>query len=215
MAEKVFKKGSADFKKILQKQKEQESDPKFAISDALQEYKDQLESTAGYKSFAKLDRAGIRQDIVNFVDDYSITDLDSIKGMEYEDAIRLQKNTDKKIDEFEALFNQGIIREEEIRYIKETVGRTNAELKQILGVGTRLSLAFRDLKKELKPLKLAQRVGLTRIPIIGKRIEGDIEEAVELLKLYKEKRKNDGLNGRNWDAEKHLKLEYENILGLA
>ena len=194
MAEKVFKKGNADFKKILQKQREQESDSKFAISDALQEYKDQLESTAGYKSFAKLDRAGIRQDIVNFVDDYSITDLDSIKGMEYEDAIRLQKNTDKKIDEFEALFNQGIIREEEIRYIKETVGRTNAELKQILGVGTRLSLAFRDLKKELKPLKLAERIGLTRIPIIGKRIERAIEaeevgekEALQLKRQLRRK----------------------------
>ena len=175
MAEQIFQKGRADFKKILEDQKKQESDPKFAISDALQEYKDQIEKTAGYKSFAKLDKAGIRQDVINFVDNYTISDLDSIKGMEYEEAIRLQKNTEKKISEFEGLEKQGILRKEELDYIKETVGKTNDQLKQILGVGTRLTLAFRDIKKELKPLKLAQRVGLTRIPIIGRRIERAIE----------------------------------------
>ena len=40
---------------------------------------------------------------------------------------------------------------------------------------TKLSLGFRDFKKELKPLKLARRVGLTNVPIIGKRIERAIE----------------------------------------
>ena len=58
---------------------------------------------------------------------------------------------------------------------KETVGKTNAELKKILGVATKLSLSFRDFKKELKPLKLAKRIGLTNVPIIGKKIERAIE----------------------------------------
>ena len=40
----IFKKGTADnFNKILKKQKLEESDPKFAISDSLQEYQQQLE----------------------------------------------------------------------------------------------------------------------------------------------------------------------------
>ena len=200
MAEQIFKKGTADFKKILQEQKEQESDPKFALSDALQEYKDQLEKTAGYKSAAKLDKAGIRQDVVNFVDNYTISDLDSIKGMEYEDAIRLQKNTEKKISEFEGLYKQDILTKDELDFIKNTVGKTNDQLKSVLGIGTRLTLAFRDLKKELKPLKLAERVGLTRVPIIGKRIERAIEsEDVgerEALQLKRQLRRKEARLGR-------------------
>ena len=62
---KIFKKASAaNFKSILKKQKEDESDPKFAISDSLQEYQSQLEKSAGYTNQAKLNDAGIRQDII-------------------------------------------------------------------------------------------------------------------------------------------------------
>ena len=62
---KVFKKASAEnFKSILKRQKEDESDPKFALSDALQEYQSQLEKSAGYTNQAKLNDAGIRQDII-------------------------------------------------------------------------------------------------------------------------------------------------------
>jgi len=171
-----FKKGTAEnFKSILKKQKEDESDPKFAISDSLQEYQSQLERSAGYTDQAKLDKAKIRQDIVNFVIDYTVSDLDALKGMDYDEAKTQASTTEKSIKEFEGLYNKGIIRDEEILYIRETVGKTNAELKKILGVATRISLAFRDFKKELKPLKLAKRVGLTNVPILGKKIERAIE----------------------------------------
>ena len=173
---KIFKKASAaNFKSILKKQKEDESDPKFAISDSLQEYQSQLERSAGYTSQMKLDKANIRQDIVNFVIDYTVSDLDALKGMDYDEAKTQASTTEKSIKEFEGLYNKGVLNDEEIIYIKETVGKTNAELKKILGVATRLSLAFRDFKKELKPLKLAKRVGLTNVPIIGKKIERAIE----------------------------------------
>ena len=86
-----------------------------------------------------------------------------------------QKTTEKTIKEYEGLFKKGIITEEELAYIQETVGKTNIELKKILGLSTKLSLSFRDFKKELKPLKLAKRIGLTNVPIIGKRIERAIE----------------------------------------
>ena len=173
---KIFKKASAaNFKSILKKQKEDESDPKFAISDSLQEYQSQLERSAGYTSQMKLDKANIRQDIVNFVIDYTVSDLDALKGMDYDEAKTQASTTEKSIKEFEGLYNKGVLNDEEIIYIKETVGKTNAELKKILGVATRLSLSFRDFKKELKPLKLAKRVGLTNVPIIGKKIERAIE----------------------------------------
>ena len=173
---KIFKKASAaNFKSILKKQKEDESDPKFAISDSLQEYQSQLERSAGYTSQMKLDKANIRQDIVNFVIDYTVSDLDALKGMDYDEAKTQAATTEKSIKEFEGLYNKGVLNDEEIIYIKETVGKTNAELKKILGVATRLSLSFRDFKKELKPLKLAKRVGLTNVPIIGKKIERAIE----------------------------------------
>ena len=172
----IFKKASAaNFKSILKQQKKDESDPKFAISDSLQEYQAQLERSAGYTSQMKLDKANIRQDIVNFVIDYTVSDLDALKGMDYDEAKTQASTTEKSIKEFEGLYNKGVLNDEEIIYIKETVGKTNAELKKILGVATRLSLSFRDFKKELKPLKLAKRVGLTNVPIIGKKIERAIE----------------------------------------
>ena len=173
---KVFKKASAEnFKSILKRQKEDESDPKFALSDALQEYQSQLEKSAGYTNQAKLNDAGIRQDIIQFVIDYPIVELDALKGMDFDDAKTQQATTDKTIKEYEKLFKKGIISDEELAYIQETVGKTNAELKKVLGLSTKLSLGFRDFKKELKPLKLARRVGLTNVPIIGKRIERAIE----------------------------------------
>ena len=173
---KVFKKAKAEnFKSILKRQKEDESDPKFAISDSLQEYQSQLERSAGYTSQAKLNDAEIRQEIINFVIDYSVVELDSLKGMDFDDAKTQQQTTEKTIKEYEGLFKKGIISEEELAYIQETVGKTNVELKKVLGLSTKLSLSFRDFKKELKPLKLAKRIGLTNVPIIGKRIERAIE----------------------------------------
>ena len=173
---KIFKKASAgNFKSILKRQKEQESDPKFAISDSLQEFQAKLESNAGYTNQMKLDKANIRQDIVNFVIDYTVSDLDALKGMDFDEAKTQQATTEKSIKEFEGLYSKGVLNDEEIIYIKATVGKTNAELKKILGLSTRLSLSFRDFKKELKPLKLAKRIGLTNVPIIGKKIERAIE----------------------------------------
>ena len=171
-----FKKGTAEnFKTLLKEQKKDESDPKFAISDALQEYQAQLEKSAGYTDQAKLNDAGIRQDIIQFVIDYPIVELDALKGMDFDDAKTSQLTTEKTIKEYENLRKKNIITEEELAYIQETVGKTNAELKKVLGLSTKLSLGFRDFKKELKPLKLARRVGLTNVPIIGKRIERAIE----------------------------------------
>jgi len=176
MQSKVFKKGSPEnFNKILKRQKEEESDPKFAISDALQEYQSQLEKSAGYQNQSKLNDAKIRTDIVNYVINYGPGDLEGLKGMEFDDAKTLQKTIEKEIGEYEGLNKKGIISDEELIFIKETVGRTNEQLKKVLGLTTKLSLSFRDFKKELKPLKLAQRIGLTNIPIIGKRIERAIE----------------------------------------
>ncbi len=173
---KVFKKSSAEnFKSILKQQKEDESDPKFAISDALQEYQSQLEKSAGYTSQVKLNKAKIRQDIIQYVIDYPIMELDALKGMDFDDAKTQQKTTEKTIKEYENLRKKNIITEEELAYIQQTVGKTNAELKKVLGLSTKLSLSFRDFKKELKPLKLAKRIGLTNVPIIGKRIERAIE----------------------------------------
>ena len=173
---KVFKKASAaNFKSLLKAQKKDESDPKFALSDALQEYQSQLEKSAGYTNQAKLNDAGIRQDIIQFVIDYPIVELDALKGMDFDDAKTSQLTTEKTIKEYENLRKKDIITEEELAYIQETVGKTNAELKKVLGLSTKLSLGFRDFKKELKPLKLARRVGLTNVPIIGKRIERAIE----------------------------------------
>ena len=192
-----FKKPKPNFQAILKKQKEMEDDEKFAISDSLQEYIDTIGKQAGYQNQDKLEKANIRQEVINFVDNYTISSLDSIKGMEYDDALQLQSSTEKSIAEIEGT---GQLNEAELDFIRATVGETNTRLKEVLKVSTRLKFAFRDLKKELKPLKLAARVGLTRIPIIGKRIERAIraeeEGESEALRIKRGLRKREARDTR-------------------
>ena len=192
-----FKKPKPNFQAILKKQKEMEDDEKFAISDSLQEYIDTIGKKAGYQNQEKLEKANIRQEVINFVDNYTISSLDSIKGMEYDDALQLQSSTEKSIAEIEGT---GQLNEAELDFIRATVGETNTRLKEVLKLSTRLKFAFRDLKKELKPLKLAARVGLTRIPIIGKRIERAIraeeEGESEALRIKRGLRKREARDTR-------------------
>lgn len=201
MADVKFKKVRPNFKTILEKQKKMEDDEKFAISDSLQTYIDDIQKGAGYQNQEKLEKAGIRQEIINFVDNYTIADLDSIKGMEYDDALQLQKSTEKKIDE---TIKTGQLEKAEIDYINATVGETNKRLGEVLGVSTRLKFAFRDLKKELKPLKLAARMGITKIPIIGKRVERAIraeeEGESEALRIKRGLRKREARGARKEGA---------------
>ena len=198
MAEQVkFTKPKPNFKAILQKQKEMEDDEKFAISDSLQEYIDTIGKKAGYQNQEKLEKANIRPDVINFVDNYTISSLDSIKGMEYDEALQLQSSTEKSISEIEGT---GQLNQAEIDFIRATVGETNNRLKEVLKVSTRLKFAFRDLKKELKPLKLAARLGITRIPILGKRIERAIraeeEGESEALRIKRGLRKREARDTR-------------------
>ena len=192
-----FKKPRPNFQAILKKQKEMEDDEKFAISDSLQEYIDEIGKKAGYQNQEKLEKANIRQEVINFVDNYTISSLDSIKGMEYDDALQLQSSTEKSIAEIEGT---GQLNEAELEFIRATVGETNTRLKEVLKVSTRLKFAFRDLKKELKPLKLAARIGLTKIPIIGKRIERAIraeeEGESEALRIKRGLRKREARDTR-------------------
>ena len=192
-----FKKPKPNFQAILKKQKEMEDDEKFAISDSLQEYIDTIGKQAGYQNQDKLEKANIRQEVINFVDNYTISSLDSIKGMEYDEALQLQSSTEKSIAEIEGT---GQLNQAEIDFIRATVGETNTRLKEVLKVSTRLKFAFRDLKKELKPLKLAARIGLTKIPIIGKRIERAIraeeEGESEALRIKRGLRKREARDTR-------------------
>ena len=196
-----FKKPKPNFQSILKKQKEMEDDEKFAISDSLQEYIDTIGKKAGYQNQEKLEKANIRQEVINFVDNYTISSLDSIKGMEYDDALQLQSSTEKSIAEIEGT---GQLNEAELDFIRATVGETNTRLKEVLKLSTRLKFAFRDLKKELKPLKLAARVGLTRIPILGKRIERAIraeeEGESEALRIKRGLRKREARDTRKMGA---------------
>ena len=192
-----FKKPKPNFQAILKKQKEMEDDEKFAISDSLQTYIDKISKGAGYQNQDKLEKANIRQEVINFVDNYTISSLDSIKGMEYDEALQLQSTTEKSIKEIEGT---GQLNKAELDFIRATVGETNARLKEVLKVSTRLKFAFRDLKKELKPLKLAARLGVTRIPILGKRIERAIraeeEGESEALRIKRGLRKREARDTR-------------------
>ena len=165
-----FQDRNINFEKILSNQRKKQQDEKFAISDSLAEYMEKTITEQGYGSRSKLEDAGIRDDIINFVVNYQSQDLDAIKGMDFNDAQQLQADTDKTIQELE-----GIVTKPEIDFIKATVGKTNARLGELLNVSTRMSLSFRDLKKEFTPLKLAERFGLTRIPFLGRPLARAVE----------------------------------------
>ena len=196
-----FKKPSVNFEAILQQQRAIEDDEKFAISDSLQKFIDESSKQAGYQNQDKLDDAGIRQEVINFVENYTISNLDGLKGSDYDEALQTQKSTDKQIEEiFKLKEDQGGLNDAEKQYIRDTVQATNKKLGEILGVSTRLKLAFRDFKKELKPLKLAARIGLTNIPILGKRIERAIraeeEGEAEALRIKRGLRKREARGAR-------------------
>ena len=195
-----FRKPSVNFEAILQKQRQMEDDEKFAISDSLQEFIGETTKQAGYQNQEKLDKAGIRQEVINFVDNYTISNLDGLKGADYDEALQTQKSTDKQIEELFKLKGDAKLSKAERDYIETTVGETNKKLGEILGLSTRLKLAFRDFKKELKPLKLANRIGLTQIPIIGKRIERAIraeeEGEAEALRIKRGLRKRETRGAR-------------------
>ena len=195
-----FRKPNVNFESILQKQRQMEDDEKFAISDSLQTFIDETSKQAGYQNQEKLDKAGIRQEVINFVDNYTISNLDGLKGADYDEALQTQKSTDKQIEELFKLKGDAKLSKAERDYIETTVGETNKKLGEILGLSTRLKLAFRDFKKELKPLKLANRIGLTQIPIIGKRIERAIraeeEGEAEALRIKRGLRKREARGAR-------------------
>jgi len=195
-----FRKPNVNFEAILQKQRQMEDDEKFAISDSLQEFIGETTKQAGYQNQQKLDDAGIRQEVINFVDNYTISNLDGLKGADYDEALQTQKSTDKQIEELFKLKGDAKLSKAERDYIETTVGETNKKLGEILGLSTRLKLAFRDFKKELKPLKLANRIGLTQIPIIGKRIERAIraeeEGEAEALRIKRGLRKRETRGAR-------------------
>ena len=92
----VFKKTNVNFESILQKQREIEEDEKFVISDSLQKFIDDTASQAGYQNQDKLDKAKIRPEIVNFVEGFTITNLDGLKGSDYDESVQLQKTTEKQ-----------------------------------------------------------------------------------------------------------------------
>ena len=206
----VFKKTNVNFESILQKQREIEEDEKFVISDSLQKFIDDTASQAGYQNQEKLDKAGIRQEVINFVENYTITNLDGLKGSDYDEALQTQKTTDKQIEEIE---KTGQLNDAELEYIKTTVGQTNQKLGEILGLSTRLKLAFRDFKKELKPLKLAARLGINKIPIIGKRIDRAIraeeEGEAEALRIKRGLRKRGAREGRQGKGDTDVDVAVE------
>ena len=206
----VFKKTNVNFESILQKQREIEEDEKFVISDSLQKFIDDTASQAGYQNQEKLDKAKIRPEIVNFVEGFTITNLDGLKGSDYDESVQLQKTTEKQLEEIE---KTGQLRPAELTYIKATVGETNKKLGELLGVSTRLKLAFRDFKKELKPLKLAARLGINKIPIIGKRIDRAIraeeEGEAEALRIKRGLRKRGAREGRQGKGDTDVDVAAE------
>ena len=50
-----------------------------------------------YLNEEKLQDAGIRQEVINFVDNYTISNLDNPKNADYDETLQTQKSTEKQV----------------------------------------------------------------------------------------------------------------------
>ena len=74
MAVQQEKSKAAAFDKFLAEQKQEEKDPKFAISDALQEYTETLQRS--------MKKGNFRSEVLNFVDGYITGTAEELKGQD-------------------------------------------------------------------------------------------------------------------------------------
>ena len=162
----------ADFQSLLQEQKEKQDKDTVAISEAAQSYSLQIQKEQKLgQDFIK--REGISNAAVSVVQNFQ-GDLDSIADNDFTYLRDL-------IEKYNAFFRElpGSVEKErftdaEAGYFTKVISPVINELSEIAGPLLRTKLAFRDLIKQFKPIKLAAAT-LGGIPIIGTAIQKKIE----------------------------------------
>ena len=162
----------ANFSQLLAEQKKRQDKDTVAISEAAQTFSLQLQKEEKLgQDFIR--REGISNAAVSVVQNFQ-GQLDAIADNDF----TFLKDTIEKystlLSELPGSVDKGRFTDTEATYIAKVVQPVVEELNSIAGPLLRTKLAFRDLAKQFKPLKLAART-LGGIPILGTAITRKIE----------------------------------------
>lgn len=162
----------ANFSQLLAEQKKRQDKDTVAISEAAQTFSLQIQKDEKLgQDFIR--REGISNAAVSVVQNFQ-GQLDAIADNDF----TFLKDTIEKystlLSELPGSVDKGRFTDTEATYIAKVVQPVVEELNSIAGPLLRTKLAFKDLAKQFKPLKLAART-LGGIPILGTAITRKIE----------------------------------------
>ena len=162
----------ANFSQLLAEQKKRQDKDTVAISEAAQTFSLQIQKDEKLgQDFIR--REGISNAAVSVVQNFQ-GQLDSIADNDF----TFLKDTIEKystlLSELPGSVDKGRFTDTEALYIGKVIQPVIKELNSIAGPLLRTKLAFKDLAKQFKPLKLAART-LGGIPILGTAITRKIE----------------------------------------
>ena len=163
-----------DFKALLKEQKEKKQKEVISIAEATQNYALQIQKDEGFgQQFFK--REGISNAAVSVVQNFT-NELDGIA-----DASEPYKNIKELLGKYNVLLKElpGSVKkdrfsEKEALYISKVIDPVLRELNSLTGPLLRTRLANRDIIKQFKPIKIADRL-FGNIPIVGGLIKRKIE----------------------------------------
>ena len=162
----------ADFQSLLKEQQARQDKDTVAISEAAQSYSLQIQKEQKLgQDFIK--REGISNAAVSVVQNFQ-GDLDSIADNDYEYLKDLIEKYNVFFKELPGSVQKNRFTDAEAGYFTKVISPVINELSEIAGPLLRTKLAFRDLIKQFKPIKLAAAT-LGGIPIIGTAIQKKIE----------------------------------------
>ena len=162
----------ADFQSLLKEQKARQDKDTVAISEAAQSYALQIQKEEKLgQDFIK--REGISNAAVSVVQNFQ-GDLDSIADNDYEYLKDLIEKYNVFFKELPGSVQKNRFTDQEALYFTKVISPVVGELSELAGPLLRTKLAFRDLIKQFKPIKLAAAT-LGGIPIIGTAIQKKIE----------------------------------------
>ena len=166
----------ADFQSLLQEQKEKQDKDTVAIAEAAQSYSLQIQKEKGLgQSFIKgeKDDDPISNAAVSVIQNFQ-GDLDSIADNDYTFLRDLIEKYNVFFKELPNSIDKERFTAKEGKYFEQVIRPVISELAEIAGPILATKLAFRDLIKQFKPIKLAAAT-LGGIPIIGTAIQKKIE----------------------------------------
>jgi hypothetical protein len=166
----------ANFSELLKDQKEKQDKETVAISEAAQSYSLQIQKEKGFgQSFIKGDKDNdpISNAAVSVIQNFQ-GELDTIADNDFTYLKDLIAKYNTFFEELPKSIDKERFTAKEGRYLAEVIRPTIEQLNEIAGPILRTKLAFRDLVKQFKPLKLAART-LGGIPILGTAITRKVE----------------------------------------